>query len=284
MTNRKSLARRPGQRPGGFTLVELLVVIGIIALLIGMLLPTLNSAREKGRSVACGSNLRQIGTAMFMYVNDHRTFPAAGHLVYAAGAYRQSPIDWVYWGPTLALAPVGFTADDYKLENSPMSRYLGGTLTPEMLRCPSDSLLRRGNEKYPFSYSMNCRLGPGATDTPAAEQAVKITQVKGSSEKMMFFEEDNLTLDDPYGFPDFNATRPTTTNLLSIRHDLRDAVADPPYGTLYTTLPNPSRRGNLAFVDGSVRLLTREEMHRPATCCPKYPDVKVSDFAVYGPQ
>ena len=272
------------RRSRGFTLVELLVVIGIIALLISILLPSLNAAREKGKSVACGSNLRQLATATFMYVNDNPTFPAAGHLILAGGRYRQAAEDWNYWGTDLQIAPVGFTLDDYKLENCPLSRYMGGTMTPDMLRCPGDALERRvSNPPYKYSYSMNCRLGPGATDTPAEEQAKKITQVKGSSEKMLFFEEENLTLDDPYGFPDFNARIPNTTNLLSIRHDRRDIVADPTYGTYYTTLPNAQRRGNAAFVDGSVQTLSRDEFHRPAVCCPRYPDVAVSAFALYGP-
>ena len=271
------------RRSAAFTLVELLVVIGIIALLISILLPSLNRARESAKSVACLSNLRQVGTAMFMYVNDYRTFPVAGHLILDGGRYRQSPMDWVYWGSDQTFAPVGFTADDYKLENSLLSPYLGGSMSIDTIRCPSDDQSRRSPELYKGSYSMNCRLGPGYTENPD-DQAVKITQVKSSSEKMMFFEEASFTIDDPWGFPDFIPSDPRTTNLLSIRHDGRDGEADPTYGTPIATLPNPTRRGNLAFVDGSARPLTREEFHRPGVCCPKFPDVRASSFALNGPQ
>lgn len=112
-------------RQRGFSLVELLVVISIIATLATMLLPTLSRAKEKARTITCVNNLRQIGISLRLYVDDHRDrFPPSrvtNKSVRATIGGRD---------PILRLAPYFVPA-----RQRPLFTYLEAS---EVYRCPRD--------------------------------------------------------------------------------------------------------------------------------------------------
>lgn len=108
-----------------FSIVELLVVIGIIGILIGLLMPTLSRARQQSRTVACKAQLQSIGAAMQMYLNSN------------AG-----------WYPAARYTPDFETPDNLPLVNDLLRPFLSENV--RIWKCPADE---KYFPEYGLSYS-----------------------------------------------------------------------------------------------------------------------------------
>jgi type II secretory pathway pseudopilin PulG len=252
----------PRRRPGAFTLVELLVVIGIIALLVSILLPALSKARESANKTKCLSNIRQVAMGFFSYCNDNK-----GAFPYMAGGGTQLYEDWIWW--TTATVPNnlggGGTFFD-QLPNHGIAGYLNLQKDPKILYCPSDDAkthARGQPNPYPFSYVLSnlytseykATGGTGLFQNLAPNYfkliVSKITQVKNTSEKILVFEESEATIDDGNGSIWCVPSQFGYTNLPAYRHDKKNfhdvqGELSPQVGKI----PNQDCKGVVGFCDG----------------------------------
>ena len=226
------------QNRNAFTLVELLVVIGIITLLIAILLPVLRSARDQARRTMCASNMRQIYAAIVMYTNDNRQM-----LPYPDDVNPR-------------IAAVGML--DFG-----MMDFTTGTLLPYVARdvasrqavflCPSDGPDRvagdfQGRPTHSprnFSYCFSTELRVQALHAGSTPyQSVRWPQIRRPANKILLFERE---------LPQQSYTFPFDTNSTAV---------GPPVFVLLTK--RHIGLGNHCFADGHVESLEPKVFDNPS--------------------
>jgi len=265
----RSVTRRPG-----FTLVELLVVIGIIALLISILMPALTKARNQALAVKCMNQSRQIYLACAMFAQDNK-----GHLPRAAVGPGDIGPEAEKTNAFLHVPGAEWGIMDY--DKGVLVPYMPGgvTVRKDTFYCPGDlgEVTQGGgtpsSDKRNLSYSFNAMVNSDHPTTGARRLGIRLGSVKNAAAKIYIFEEqapndlwcllwdltDTVTTPHPMRSDDILTARHAGQKYVNATRQTSPLTSDwRKYGLI--------GKGNHTFFDGHTEVLSPDNVYRR----PKY--------------
>lgn len=257
------------RRRNGFTLIELLVVIAIVAILAAILFPVFSQAREKARGMSCMSNVRNVGIALSLYVQDYdETFPMNA---YCDPKANKIPNPWMYW--TDVIDPYVKQGNKDVALGQPINS--GG-----IYRCPSNSA-----EYQNGHYGLHMDLFPGGNNlcyggSPEPVEVYTLADVENPTEKIAVMEKgindgwESFLIFATWQWMYFDGTMkspegnidPSRDNMdTALRNGDCDIVDDPTHDPNWqnwggcSMLPRFRHNGtaNVIFLDGHAKGMTR---------------------------
>lgn len=252
LTSPQGRWRHVHARPAkGFTLVELLVVIGIIALLIAILLPSLRRARQSAQSVACMSNERQVGIAIQQYLHDSKGQYMPYYSLSIGAWYRRLVADPDVW-PNNARGYL----PGYDVFFCPAYEHVRSLTNPYL---PGETGVQYAVRRGYISYGMNMGLTNDYRQAGYPEIVAKFTQLKKPT--------DTIVLVD--------AEHPVYRYGLFYVHPYYIAPASFDYGA--PALRHPNASANVLWADGHVTNVPAAKRNVPGSI---YDQKALTDYSM----
>lgn len=245
--------------PGGFTLVELLVVIGIIALLLAILLPALNSARARASDIRCAAHMKQVATALLEYATNNRnqfppnnTSPAPGRLWYDKDRMGRYLSDSPPAGGGIKGGVLLCPADEIGYRSYTMNVWVGSELPPQAYKDIATNI--------PYDLAPGLRWKPGDKQ---ADRVFLLLEAWGTAPTGLLPPPFVGAPGKPPVSPGrrFGGAGGCNPLINTIRFGLRNSeIAFPRHDSPGRFNEPLGGRANFAFCDGHVEMLARGEL------------------------